>query len=401
MRLDLDSPVELTYCTNVHPGESWAEVEANLRRYLPAIKAKVAPDRPFGLGLRLSAEAAAALSQPPALEGLRALLTEGGLYVFTLNGFPYGRFHGEAVKEKVYLPDWREEARLAYTDQLAAILASLLPEGGEGSISTVPGAFKPRAASPEALVAIADNLVRQAVALAALEERSGRRLRLALEPEPCCLLETVEETIDFFQERLFSRRAAARAAELSGRSPMQAEALLRRHLGVCFDVCHAAVEFEGEDALDRLLGAGIAVPKIQLSAALRLPRVDARAVELLRPFDDGVYLHQVVERNGDGRLRRYADLDEAFAALADAGPAGEREWRVHFHVPVFRDDIGAFATTQDYLKAVLARQRREPVTRQLEVETYTWGVLPASERQGDPAAEIAREMQWVRRELAA
>lgn len=168
MRLDLVSPVELTYCTNVHPGESWAEVEANLRRYLPAIKAKVAPDRPFGVGLRLSAEAAAALSQRPALEGLRALLAEEGLYVFTLNGFPYGRFHGEAVKEKVYLPDWREEARLAYTDRLAAILAALLPEGGEGSISTVPGAFKPRATSPEALEAIADNLVRQAVALAAL-----------------------------------------------------------------------------------------------------------------------------------------------------------------------------------------------------------------------------------------
>lgn len=401
MRLDLDNPVELTYCTNVHPGESWAEVKANLRRYLPAIKARVAPDRPFGVGLRLSAEAAEELSQPAALESLRALLAEEGLYVFTLNGFPYGRFHGDRVKEKVYLPDWREEARLAYSDRLAAILAALLPEGSEGSISTVPGAFKPRAGAPGALEAIARNLVRHAVGLAALEDRSGRTLRLALEPEPCCLLETVAETLAFFEERLFSRGAVALAAELSERTPAQAEALLRRHLGVCFDVCHAAVEFEGEDALDRLLAAGIAVPKIQLSAALRLPRVDARAAELLRPFDDGVYLHQVVERNGDGRLRRYADLDEAFAALAETGPAGEREWRVHFHVPVFRDDIGAFATTQDYLRAVLARQRREPVARQLEVETYTWGVLPASERQGDPAAEIAREMQWVRRELAA
>jgi len=401
MRLDLDPPVELTYCTNVHPGESWAEVEANLRRYLPAIKQQVAPDRPFGVGLRLSAEAAESLSRPATLEGLRALLAEEGLYVFTLNGFPYGRFHGERVKEKVYLPDWRDEERLTYTDRLAAILAALLPEGGEGSISTVPGAFKPRAADDATIEPIVRNLLRQAVRLADLAERSGRCIRLALEPEPCCLLETVEETIGFFEERLFSGAAVAAAAQLSGRSEKAAEALLRRHLGVCFDVCHAAVEFEGEDALDRLLGAGIAVPKIQLSAALRLPRVDARAVELLRPFDDGVYLHQVVERGADGGLRRFADLEEAFAALAEAGAAGEREWRVHFHVPVFRDDIGAFATTQDYLKAVLARQRREPVTRQLEVETYTWGVLPEAERQGDPAAEIAREMQWVRRELAA
>jgi hypothetical protein len=156
------------------------------------------------------------------------------------------------------------------------------------------------------------------------------------------------------------------------------------------------VEFEDEDVLDRLIAAGIAVPKIQISAALRLPRVDGAAADLLRPFDDGVYFHQVVERNAHG-LTRYVDLDEALASLNGADRA--REWRVHFHVPVFRERLGSFATTQDYLKAILARQRASPVAPHLEVETYTWGVLPEADRQGDLAQNIAREIEWTRREL--
>jgi hypothetical protein len=183
------------------------------------------------------------------------------------------------------------------------------------------------------------------------------------------------------------------------RSEREAEALLRRHLGVCFDVCHAAVEFEDGDALDRLAAAGIAVPKIQLSSALRLPRVNAATPTLLEPFDDGIYLHQVVEQGPDG-LRRFSDLDKAFAAL-NGGDGGGREWRVHFHVPVFLRDLGDFATTQDYLRGVLSRERRRPSAAHLEVETYTWAVLPEAYRQDDRAADIAREILWVKRELAA
>jgi hypothetical protein len=397
MKLPGTAPVDLTYCTNVHPGETWDETFASLERYVLPIKRRVSPGQPFGVGLRLSADAAATLAVPDHLAGFKDFLADHDLYVFTLNGFPYGRFHGARVKEQVYLPDWQDAARLAYSDRLADILVELLPPGRdiEGSVSTVPGAFKPRVAGQRSIDAMVRNLVAHAVHLADIEARTGRTLRLALEPEPCCFLETIEESVRFFEDHLFAGPARELVAQVTGRAD-GAEDLLRRHLGICFDVCHAAVEFEGEDALDRLVAAGIAVPKIQVSAALRLADVDAAAADLLRPFDDGVYFHQVVERSNGG-LTRYLDLDEALAALD--GTERPREWRVHFHVPVYREATGGFATTQDYLKAILARQRAAPVAPHLEVETYTWGVLPEADRQGDLAHNIAREIEWTRREL--
>lgn len=399
MRLDNAPDVHLTYCTNVHPGESWPETLANLETFLPPIKARLAPDRPFGIGLRLSAAAAEGLGEPGALDAFRAFLARHDLYVFTINGFPYGRFHDTRVKEAVYRPDWRDPERLAYTDRLADLLAELLPEGVPGSVSTVPGGFKPDIATKADIRAVADKLIRHAVHLAGIEARSGRLIQLALEPEPRCFLETVDETIRFFESSLFSGEAVETAAALGGCAGSQAESLLRRHLGVCYDVCHAAVEYEQGDALDRLAAAGIAIPKIQLSSALRLPRADGDARKLLAPFVDGVYLHQVVARNAMG-LTRYTDLDDAFASL-ESGPAEPPEWRVHFHVPVFLDGVGALATTQPDLKAVLARQRRAPLTQHLEVETYTWGVLPPEKRSADLASDIAREVAWVKQALVA
>lgn len=397
MKLEHDPAVHLTYCTNVHPGETWEETFSSVRNHVPAVKALLAPDRAFGIGLRLSAAAAASLARPEQLHAFKAFLCSQELYVFTINGFPFGRFHDARVKENVYLPDWRQDKRLHYSNQLADILAELLPAEMEGSISTVPGAFRANVDGPAGVDSMVDNLVQHVAHLVRLSERTGRVIRLALEPEPCCFLETVDETIRFFEEHIFSSAAADTLASLTGCSRSRAEALLRLHLGVCFDVCHAAVEFEDADALDRIAAAGIGVPKIQISSALALENVGPDAAELLRSFDDGTYLHQVVEKNPRG-LRRYLDLADAFAASPGAG---RRDWRVHFHVPVFLAACGPFGTTQSYLKEILARQRRQSFAAHLEVETYTWNVLPAAYRQDSLVADLAREMEWARQQLIA
>ena len=391
----------LTYCSNVHPGESWSETEANLREHVPAVRAALGRDGPFGIGLRLSAAAARELAEPEALGALVAFLERRRCYVFTLNGFPHGRFHGTRVKEAVYLPDWQDPERLRYTDQLADVLAALLPPGTAGSISTVPGAFKARVDGPSAIERMADHLVEHAVHLARLERETGRSITLALEPEPCCFLETVAESVDFFTEHLYGSRAARRVEAALDVDSSSAEALLRRHLTLCLDLCHAAVEFEDCDAcLDALRGAGIAIGKLQISAGLRLEDATAQSAEsLLRPFVDPVYLHQTVERR-DGSLTRYADLPDALASLAAAPSGGAaREWRVHFHVPVFLDDLGALSSTQAFVREALARHRREPLSDHLEVETYTWDVLPARLRDTDLDTAIARELDWVCGEL--
>jgi sugar phosphate isomerase/epimerase len=398
MKLQAPERGHLTYCTNIHAGESWPEVRAALTKYLPEVRRQVAADRPFGVGLRLSAIAAEALREPAAMDQLKALLAASNCYVFTINGFPYGPFHGRRVKEAVYQPDWRRDERVAYSNLLADLLVELLPEDDAlaGSISTVPGTFKPLAEAPGAVDDMTRHLIRHAAHLVQIEQATGRTIALALEPEPYCFLETIKETVDFFEQRLFARTAVAQLVEHTGASKSDAEAALRRHLGVCYDVCHAAVEFEDPaGSLAALRGAGIAIPKLQLSAALRIPEVGPDSADQLRPFDEPVYLHQVVERR-DGRLVRHLDLPDALAGIADSAGA---EWRVHFHVPIFLAELEDFATTQAFLREMLALHRREPISAHLEVETYTWDVLPERYRQVDVASAIARELAWVVEQL--
>lgn len=401
MRLTQPDGAHLTYCTNIHPGEAWSELRAALTTHVPAVRDAVAPGRPFGVGLRIAKHAAEDLENWDALSDLREILKAENLYVVTVNGFPFGAFHGQRVKQGVYDPDWRTAARRIYSTQLARHLTKLLPDGIVGSVSTVPGAFKPKAESTADVDAIVENLLAHAADLQRLRDMTGKTVVLALEPEPACFLETTDEAIAFFRERLFSRSGVTRFAEMTGLNPGRSEAALRRHLGVCFDVCHAAVEFEDpSESLDALHAAGIAVPKVQISAALCLPEVDGAAVARLRDFADGVYLHQVVSRTPGGRLTRYLDLPEAFAAF-DAGAEHGNEWRIHFHVPVFRAELDGFASTQPALTQALAWLAQHGGVPHLEVETYTWNVLPERHR-GEPVERaIARELTWSRDGLAA
>jgi hypothetical protein len=389
----------LTYCTNIHAGESWPDVFASVQRHLPEIKAEVSPEAPFGVGLRLSAAAATALRDPAVFDELQDFLTAGDYYIFTLNGFPYGTFHGQPVKEGAYRPDWTDPLRLAYTNTLADHLANWLPSGMEGSISTVPGTFKPWATGPGAdrvVASVVHNIVRHVAHLVGIHETTGRSINLCLEPEPCCLIETIGETVRLFEDQLFADAAVSHLARLTGLSKLASAEALRRHLGVCYDVCHAAVEFEdAHTSLAALDGAGIRISKLQLSSALRIPVVGADTQAQLHAMDEPIYMHQVVE-NRSGRLTRYLDIPEALAAIDAAYGA---EWRVHFHVPVFLDNMQTMATTQQFLKDILAIHAKKPVSAHLEVETYTWDILPQSQRAAGASAAIARELAWVKDQL--
>jgi len=388
----------LTYCTNVHAGETWADVRDHLARAVPAVKARVCPDEPFGVGLRLSADAAATLRRDTEgeLDGLAAELAQHGLYVFTLNGFPYGPFHGTAVKQAVYAPDWTTPERLDYTRDLAHVMAALLPQDVAGSISTVPGGFRPEFDSPAQQQAVALQLADAAAHLWQLEQETGRCVALCVEPEPHCMLETTAEAVTFFEHQLWRGEALRRFGQATGSTGDGASALLRRHLGLCLDACHAAVEYERVDTLlSALRAAELPVHKLQLSAGLRLPEVNPQTLDALGPYADDVYLHQVVTRHGDA-LTRFLDLPDA---LDSEGARSADEWRVHFHVPVFLPDLGAFDNTQPFLRELLAAHRRQPISPHLEVETYTWGVLPEALRQADVADDIARELSWVIEEL--
>jgi sugar phosphate isomerase/epimerase len=376
-------PWHLTYCLNIHPGETLAENLAAIRQHAVAVKQRLAPSVPFGLGLRLSAVAAAELRASTARKQLRAELDALGLYAFTLNGFPFGQFHGARVKENVYAPDWRTRERLDYTCLLADILADLLPDGVSGSISTLPGSFKPWIHKDADVRAMAQNLVACAKHLAELRKQTGREIHVGLEPEPFCFLETTDEVIKFFEGPL-----AAACADMAEHE------LLRRHLGVCLDTCHVALQFESpSEALRRYRAAGIRISKIQISAALETEATHASA---LQPFDEPVYLHQTKVRFKNGELLAWPDLPDALPAITQNGAL--ETVRVHFHVPLFWEGGASLRSTAIDLNVEFFREACA-ATEHLEVETYTFSVLPEAMRAGGVVACVCRELEWVRRQL--
>jgi sugar phosphate isomerase/epimerase len=399
VRLPNRDDFHLTYCTNIHSATGWEAVLANLERYAPPLKARLSPSAPFGLGLRLSAREARELLEGERLQTFRTYLDERGLYVALINGFPHGAFHGTVVKAEVYAPDWRDDARVRYTEDLIRILRRLLPDGCEGGISTAPLSYKAWMSADDrgGWESIIRHIVRVAEALVRVKESDGKTIHLDIEPEPDCSLETTDETLAFFTEHLLPMGGPMLASSL-GISDEAARKRLLEHIQVCFDCCHFAVEYEdAARAIERLRAAGICIGRVQLSSALRVhfPADAAAAAETatrLEPFADTVYLHQVVE-DGAGTLRRYPDLADALSRAADAAA---REWRIHFHVPLFTRGYDRFESTQDYVRDVIRTVLRTSATRHLEIETYTWDVLPAGLKR-DLLESIAREYEWVLR----
>lgn len=394
MLIRQDPPVHLTYCLNVHPGETWAENLAAIREKALAVRERVQPGgaAPFGLGLRLGNAAARELSQPETRALFKEFLAEQNLYVFTINGFPFGRFHGARVKENVYAPDWRTPERAAYTKLLADILADLLPDDAAGSISTVPGSWKAWITSEEDVAAMTQRLMECVQHCGEIFQNTGREIHIGLEPEPGCFLETTEETIWFFNDVLFTAGHEWLHAKMSC-SDQGARDLIGRHLGVCFDTCHAALQFEdAAESLARLEREGIRISKVQLSAALRAPGPREAAARALEPWCEPVYLHQVkARRSGSPALLSWSDLPDALAEL----PPDIEEARAHFHVPLFWENSGALSSTAPLLTESFFARLRSGAVPHLEIETYTWDVLPAALRTGGVVESIAHEYEWA------
>ena len=388
----------LTYSTLVHPADNWEQLWSSVQTYLPQVKARVSPSQPFGVCLRLAAPSAETLaSNPNERARLKGFLADHDMYVYTVNAFPYGAFKGTVVKEQVYEPDWRTKERTQYTIHVADILAELAPEGVSPSIQSAPLGFKPRVTGPDVVASYTQHVLQVAAHLVGIEARTGRTVTLGLEPEPRCFLETTDETVAYFKDHLYSGAAAAALAKLAQIPISEAHGALRRHLGVTFDIGHQAVGFEDIPAsLQKLVDAGIPIFKLQEAAAMYMPQVTESTVEALAQYAKTVYLSQTVEKK-NGRITWFLNLEDAFAAWkTDPGP---REWRTHFHVPVFLDDLGPFRTTRFALEEALKFHKATPLSRQLEIETYTWDVLPAHLKTGDIVEYVCREIEWVRGQL--
>ncbi len=384
--MKLNAGLHLAYCTNVHRGETWAETFESLKTYTLRVRERVCPQRHYGIGLRLSNRAAHELAVPGTFLEFQRWLGQHHCYVFTMNGFPFGRFHGPRIKEQVYEPDWSSPERLAYTNLLFDLLAQLTPAEVEGSVSTLPCSFKGFHLHADELKAIRANLWHCVEHIARVSQQTGRTLHLGLEPEPLCLLESSGETIQFFDRMRAEHPHDPRLAE---------------HLAVNYDTCHFAVEFEEpQDALNCLSEHGIKISKIHLSSALRLLPT-AEACQALTAFADDVYLHQVVIRRSDGQRDIYLDLPQALAGESpvpaiEIGDGLQCEWRIHFHIPLHSPPQPQFDSTADHILGVLDILSENPrLCSHLEMETYTWEVLPPELKERDVVDQLAAEYEWT------
>ncbi|MBK6939784.1 MAG: metabolite traffic protein EboE [Planctomycetes bacterium] len=376
----------LTYSMNVHATESVEALVHALDTITGPVARAVNAERAMGAGMWLPAPLANELRHDPrALMEVRRALARNGLFALTLNAFPYRGFHDARVKERVFAPAWDDRARVSYTLDCAAVLAELLPLGVVGSISTVPIGLA-SALSQTARFAALSNVRAAAEGLVELERVSGRRIVLALEPEPCGELQTVDDAIAWIERLLPDRDDPLRAV-----------------LGVCLDACHEAVAgTDAAAALARLLDRGITLGKIQVTSALEVeaPGSNAAGLERLRGFIEPRYFHQTSVRAADGTMRMFPDLEVFFAAW-DAGdvPRAASRVRSHFHVPVFAAPRGGMTTTRRETEALLAAVARAGIRTTLEVETYTFDVVPADERAELGATTLAqlieRELRWT------
>lgn len=392
----------LGYCMNVHPTDELVELQQALQQHVIPLRQALCPDADMGVGLRISGKAANRLwFHRGDRARLRELLVANRLVGFTTNGYPLGNFNAGRVKADVYRPSWLEEARVNYTCQLSDVLVDLCGDVTRLTISTLAGAFRPAGDGPEVHAGIARNLVRAAIHMHKLRDRVGKEVMVCIEPEPFTTLETTAEVIRFFQDHVWVH-GRRQVMDHLGVAEAEAEAVLKRHLGVCFDTCHQAVEFEDlPTSLQQLHAAGVPVGKVQLSCAVEIPAPGARPdlSSELRTFCEDRYFHQVVgRRSAGGPNLRCVDLPDLLADVTGEWSSCTA-WRTHFHVPIHLASVGALPTTQNDLQAALRALVASGQCTHLEVETYTWDVLSPYHRQAAAGGELQeclrREMQWA------
>ncbi|GAA3563287.1 metabolite traffic protein EboE [Snuella lapsa] len=401
--MKIGTNAHLSYCTNIHSGETWEEVFNNLKQYTLSVKKELSPDAPFGIGLRLSQKSASTLLEGSNLKTFKIWLERENLYVFTINGFPYGAFHNVAIKDQVHTPDWTTVERLQYTKDLMTILAELLPENMDGSVSTSPLSykhwFKNQTSIDSTKKKACAALIQIVLQLVSIKKTTGKLLHLDLEPEPDGFLENTQEVIDFFKDYLLQEGLLELQKKLSCSHEIAKQHVLN-HIQVCYDVCHFALAYETpEYVVSQLKKEGINIGKIQISAAIKSELSSTIPIKEqqthLRQFDEPTYLHQSVVKLTDGKLLHFSDLSEGIDAMK---LNKFKEIRTHFHVPIFISNFGILQSTQDDIIKALNLWKENQYSKHLEVETYTWSILPKT-LQADLTKSITRELEWVHNQL--
>jgi len=375
----------IAYSTNIHPAETWEETFDALNKFTLRVRDEISEGKRFGIGLRLSATAARQLKEDGNLSQFKRWLEANNCYVFTINGFPYGEFHSERVKENVFLPDWSSVERVEYTNLLFNILSEILPDDCEGSVSTMPVSFKGFEPGVERISRSMENLYKCVEYIDRLSCKRKQKLHLGIEPEPLGYIETTDEFVRFFNllKEIFPN-----------------DERINRYIGINYDCCHFAVEFEeAKDSFKLLLESGIKISKIHLSNAISVIP-DNETIYTLKSYCEKRYLHQTIMKIRNGHLIKLKDLDYAIKIALETPDLDSEEWRIHFHIPIYSKPELPIRDTSFQIKSVMDELKKNPkLCSHFEIETYTFGVLPQGLKNKDVVNQIVNEYRFALNEF--
>ena len=420
----MNKNIHVTYCTNIHTSNNWEECCKNIKHYSVEIAKKIKQnfkyslnENYFPLGLRFSGKEVEEIQNSPfKFEFLKNLLESHNLFPSVLNAFPYGDFHRAPVKENVHQPDWFNYERVKYTINMANLLVNFVKDKNyqdNYGISTNPIGYK---YTYDRIREYKNfhfwhQLVQKSVYhfievvkyFIEIEKKTNVNLHLDIEPEPDGIIETSEEMILFFNEYLLLTGVNLLSYSL-GISTQKAEMYIRRHINICYDICHCAVLFENSfHNLQKYGREGIKIGRIQVSSALSVlfdqnRNQNLEKLKLLKEFSKSIYLHQISENNNTSSfIKQHRDLEGTLETILPYKIAelSNSEWRIHFHVPIFLSHYGLLNSTQNEILNTLKYLKKNPdITSVLEIETYTWRVLPVALKI-DLTASIIREYQWL------
>lgn len=387
------------FCSNLLPQESLDDLLPALLTFAKGVRQQ--SEVPLlGIDLRLGLQAITQANQRSDLADWRQRFQEAGLVITTLNAFPLLPFQSDVVKDQAYRPDWGSTDRLKASISAIAIADQLSHEADEiCTISTLPGSYRPWAEAEADPLTMARHLGQWVVAAWHHRQRGGRRVVLAIEPEPCCSWGSGAELAQFWQT--YGQHTLSQVCQ-DLHSTIDGQTAINEHLACCWDTCHASVVFEDQaGAIAALSHLGLAPLKVQYSAAPgAAPPLSAAGIAALVALDEPRFCHQVGIRDQASHITVLPDLSHLAAWHARLSAAEQQSLaaiRTHFHIPIHRDpDSPELASTIADSRLGLAAALRHGA-RHVSVETYTWSLRAAHGE--DPIAGTAAEIRHLQQTL--
>jgi hypothetical protein len=384
--------VDLSYCTNIHFGESWEEVFYILKFHSRKLRNAFLKMDQFGIGLRLSNSSIINLSKSSFFFDFLFWLKINNFYIKSVNGFPYSFFGSNYIKDNVYLPDWSNFKRYIYSRRIIILFSNFLNKNNFGGISTLPLSYKYffcNYSYNNLYIKSIKYLYSLLILLNDIYVNNKIFIHLDIEPEPDCVVSNTLDYINFFKKWLLDRIILYFLKK-------KIHMFILNYFRICFDICHSSVEFESIcQSFNSIFLFNIKFGKFQISSSLKIDKMNFYNSYVFSYLPETPYIHQVYGKTFYDNIITYKDISLAHILLYKKKIV---EYRIHYHVPIFFDKYEIFESTQQYIIEFFKLLKKRNAFYIFEIETYTFDILPCYLKL-NILYSLKREYDWVIKNL--